>query len=271
MQLPMADIPGDNLAIHPINEEDGYDLMSITSFCSIVPQVYHLKEPFRPQVLTFQGTVDGLAEVVKQVLIEEYRWLETVVETHQTESIIPSWFKYHSNKERNVPSVKAYHSLLPLIYATFHTIASQYHFMNIIMKTIKCLNPGQVAVDVCDLPVYALTKEAQYRNPEKFGPGKYFCLMGGLHIEMCILAIHGELIDGSGLYEILSKSNMSIIGTQNLWTGSHVKTIRYCIEVAASAIYLKLSEVHQGRHQIWNLSNGWKKCLKLVSSTTIGK
>ena len=34
-----------------------------------------------------------------------------------------------------------------------------------------------------------------------------------LHIEMYILTIHGELIDGSGLYEILSKTNMSIMGT----------------------------------------------------------
>ena len=213
MQFPKADIPGDNLAIHPINEKDDHDLTSIPSSYSIVPQVYHGKEPLHPQVLTFQGTVDGLVEVFKQALIEEYRWLETVVENHQNESIIPSWSKYHSNKERNASSVKGYHSLLSLIDAPVHTIASQYHCMNIIMKTIEYLNPGQIAVDVCDQLMHALTKEVQYRNPEKFGPGQYFCLMGDLYIEMCILAIHGELIYGSGLYEILSKSNMSIIET----------------------------------------------------------
>ena len=38
---------------------------------------------------------------------------------------------------------------------------------------------------------------------------------------------------------------MSIIGTQNLLTGSHVKTTRYCIEVATSAIYLKLIDAHR--------------------------
>ena len=42
--------------------------------------------------------------------------------------------------------------------------------------------------------------------------------MGGLHIEMCILAIHGERTDGSGLCKILSKSNIYITGTQNLLT-----------------------------------------------------
>ena len=65
--------------------------------------------------------------------------------------------------------------------------------------SIEHLNPGQIAVDVCDQLMYALTKEVQYRNPEKFGPGQYFCLMGDLYIEMCILAIHGELIYRSGL------------------------------------------------------------------------
>ena len=53
-------------------------------------------------------------------------------------------------------------------------------------------------------PVHALTKEVQHRNPEKFGPGKYFCLMGVLYIEICILVIHGEFINGRGLYKILS-------------------------------------------------------------------
>ena len=68
--------------------------------------------------------------------------------------------------------------------------------------------------------------------------------MGGLHIGMCILAIHSELVDESPVYEILSKSNMSITGTQNLLTSLHVKTTRCCIKVAASSIYLKLIEVH---------------------------
>ena len=163
------------------------------------------------------------------------------IRPQKTESFIPSWSRYYSNKERNVTSVKRYHSFLPLIDAPVHTIASQYHCM----KTIKYLNPGQISVDVCDLPVDALTKEVQYTNPEKFGPGKNFCLKGGLHIEMCILAIHGELIDGSRLYEILSKNNISIIEAQNLLTGSHVKTARYCIEMTGSAIYLKLTEAHR--------------------------
>ena len=161
IQFPKADIPGNNLAIHPINEKDGYNLTSIPSSYTILPQVYYRKETFHSQALTFQGTVDGLAEVFKLALIEEYGWFGTAVDTHQTESIIPSWPKYNSNKEHNVPFVKGYPSLLSLIDAPVHTIASQYHCMNIIMKTIEYFNSSQIVVDVCDLPVHAFAKEVQ--------------------------------------------------------------------------------------------------------------
>ena len=85
--------------------------------------------------------------------------------------------------------------------------------MDIIKRTINNLNPGQTTVDVCDQPVFALTKEIQFRKPDLFGSDKYFSLLGGLHIEHCLLCIHGELIKGSRLYEILATNNLSIICT----------------------------------------------------------
>ena len=48
--------------------------------------------------------------------------------------------------------------LLPLIPKPVHT-ESQNHCMDIIKRTINNLNPGQTTVDVCDHPVFALTKE----------------------------------------------------------------------------------------------------------------
>ena len=68
--------------------------------------------------------------------------------------------------------------------------------MKYIKKTVDLLNPGQTAVDVCDQPVYALTKEIQWRNPEEFGSSSYFSLFGGLHIEKILLVSHGELVKG---------------------------------------------------------------------------
>ena len=68
--------------------------------------------------------------------------------------------------------------------------------------------------------------------------------MGGLHIELCMLSIHGELINGSGLYEVLAQSDMSIVGTQTVLSASHIKQARYCLQVASAAIYSKLREAH---------------------------
>ena len=70
MQFLETDITGDNFLIHPISKEDGYDLTSIPLSYSIVPQVYHRKKPFHSQVLTFQGTADGLAEVFMQASLK---------------------------------------------------------------------------------------------------------------------------------------------------------------------------------------------------------
>ena len=60
-------------------------------------------------------------------------------------------------------------TILPLIREKVHTFATQYHCMNIISKTISVINPNQTPVDTCDQPVYALTKQIQWRYPELFG------------------------------------------------------------------------------------------------------
>ena len=109
--------------------------------------------------------------------------------------------------------------------------------MEIIKHTIAYLNPGQTPVDVRDQPVFALTKEIQRRYPEKFGSGSYFCLFGGFQYEQCMLTIHGKLIKGSGLENILSNIDMSIIGTGALVHANHIKMARYCLQVSLCAVF----------------------------------
>ena len=114
--------------------------------------------------------------------------------------------------------------------------------MEIIKQTIAYLNPGQTAVDVCDQPVFALTKKIQWRYQEKSGSDSYFCLSGGLHFKQCMLTIHGGLIKGSSLENILLDIDMSIIGTGALVHGNHMKQVRYCLQVSLSALFLKLKD-----------------------------
>ena len=168
---------------------------------------------------------------------KDIEWLRKI---GNIENII-SWSKYHSENSANT-TVKEINAILPIIPKPVHALATQYHCMKIIKQTVNYLNPGQTPVDVCDQPVYALTKEIQWRFPEDFGFDSYFCLFGGLHFEQCILTIHRELIKGSGLYKILSNNILSIIGTGALVNANHIKQARYCLQVSLCAIYLKLTE-----------------------------
>ena len=77
------------------------------------------------------------------------------------------------------------------------------------MKWTNILNPRQTPVDVSDQPVFALTKELILQFPETFS--KYFPIFGQLHIEQCLLVIHGQLIKGSELLEILRENQFSMI------------------------------------------------------------
>ena len=48
-------------------------------------------------------------------------------------------------------------------------ILTQYHYMNIIAKTLRIVNPNETLIDVCDQPVYKLTKQIQWQYLDLFG------------------------------------------------------------------------------------------------------
>ena len=97
----------------------------------------------------------------------------------------------------------------------------QVHTINQNIKAISALNPGQMPVDVSDCPVYALTKENQFRFPEHFS--NYFAMFGGLHIEQCLLVTHGQFIEGSGLREILEVCSLATIGVGTVFDFNQIK------------------------------------------------
>ena len=102
--------------------------------------------------------------------------------------------------------------------------------MNLIKTTISNINPGQIPADTCDQPVYALTKEIQWRYPAEFSDDQYFSILGGLHIEQSLLGIHSEIIAGSGLAEILEVNNLSLVGASTAALDvSDIKRSRYIV------------------------------------------
>ena len=126
------------------------------------------------------------------------------------------------------------------------------------LHTIKCtkiINPGQTLVDCSDQPVYALTRELQFRFSKMFQ--NYFPLFGELHIEQSLLVLHGQLIEGSGLMEILNLQKLSTIGLSAVVHINSVKRAAYCIQVTLSTLYIKLNEATALDNLNNACSHGW--------------
>ena len=100
-----------------------------------------------------------------------------------------------------------------------------------IKNTINKVNPQQTPIDVSDQPVYALSKEIQWRFNDQFGRGKYFVMFGALHIEKSLLVIHADIIKGSDLRQILKENELSVIGTDAIVNVNDIKKARYCLQV----------------------------------------
>ena len=67
------------------------------------------------------------------------------------------------------------------------------HCMRVIRKLIQHLNPTKTPVITGCQPVYTLLKQVQWQFPNDFGEEHFFVGMGGLHIEMAMLSLIGNL------------------------------------------------------------------------------
>ena len=168
---------------------------------------------------------------------EEYKWLQ---QFSLSVDHAKSWAQYHVSEDHCVPVCEGTNSLLPLLRDKVNTLDMQCHTMKLNMKVVNALNPDQTPVDVSDCPVYALTKEAQYRFSGEFS--NYFAMFGGLHIEQCLLVIHGQFIQDSGLIEILEICSLATIGIGSVDDVNQIKRARYCLQVASCALYRKLDD-----------------------------
>ena len=128
--------------------------------------------------------------------------------------------------------------ILPILRDKEHTLNTQAHIMKQNIKWTETLNPGQTPVDVNDQTVYALTKILQYLVPDEFA--NYFALFGQLHIEQALLSIHGLLIKGSGLFDILTQNKFSTIGMGSVVDVNNIKRARYAVQVSLCSLFKRL-------------------------------
>ena len=171
---------------------------------------------------------------------DEVAWLKTA----KTTNVWTAWARYHSQRSHHTrkPEISA---IFPLIDAPIPRLDTQYHCMETVEKTTQLLNPDQICVDESDQPVYKLLKELRWGFPDRFDPEKYFCLFGSLHLEKSILLLCGSLIEGSGLDKVMASCGLSIVGTDSLVSGNHIKRARYCIQIATCVMFSLLTSAHE--------------------------
>ena len=116
--------------------------------------------------------------------------------------------------------------------------------MGIIKKTINFTNKSQIPVDASDQPVYAILKEVQLRYPSEFGPEKFICTLGDLHMEHTGLLVHGDFIKGNGLDTLFLHSNLSTDGTSAVVDVNDIKRSWCCLQVSVVVIYTLLKKAH---------------------------
>ena len=130
-------------------------------------------------------------------------------------------------------------TILPLLRGKVSKFNMQAHLMQLNMKWISDLSPGQTSVDVSDQPVYVLTKEPGFRHSETFF-SVFSHLTRTLYIERSLLVIHGQLIEGSELVKIFTENKFSMIGFSAVVVVNNLQRVRNTLQITLCALVTKL-------------------------------
>ena len=152
-----------------------------------------------------------------------------------------SWSAYFASQQVSVPKPPAIIALLPLFRDAAHSPAMVKHGMDIIQQIAVRCNPDQIPVLTVDQPLYAIAKRIQWKWPEKYGERRYVVMMGGLHIEMALLKVIGDWLDGSGWTYMMTSANVTTEGrAASLQKGSHTSRGQWAHQITAAALFILL-------------------------------
>ena len=142
-----------------------------------------------------------------------------------------------------MPKSPAIIALLPMFRDTAHSPAMVKQGMDIIAQTTGHVNSGQIPVLTADQPLYAIAKKNfRWTWPEKYGETQYNLMVGGLHIEMAMLSVIGEWLDGSGWTCAMTVANVTTEGRAiGLQRGLHISKHQWAHQVTAAALFQLLN------------------------------
>ena len=242
-QNPSAENPG--VKHEPPQPQVGSKVKKVPelpeSYTNVKP-AYISKNP-NPPVKQGQSLPDPNS--FKSHLEEEFTWLEKVLHTNEVNDTANiTWAAHHASQPRSPPFEVAIMSLLPLLRDQAHSVATIKHAMDKIQEAVRFLNPGQTPVMAADQPLFALSKQIQWKWPE-YGEDKFVIMFGGLHIEMAGLRSLGVLLQDSGWTSALAEGGVASTGTADSFLGvfSVTKT-RQAHQVTACSLYQLMKEAY---------------------------
>ena len=141
-----------------------------------------------------------------------------------------TWAAYHASTkiEKDQPALTA---LLRLFYEKAATPAMVKHGMIVLKQIVTFLNPDQIPIIAVDQPLFVLSKMFQWKWPSSHGEQAYIVMQGGLHVEMALWNVLGDLLDGSRWITALSEAEAGSSGVADSFLkAAHLTRTRYGLQ-----------------------------------------
>ena len=133
---------------------------------------------------------------------EEEQWVQHASSTldlydDDSDELI-AWSAHHASKQPCPSNAKAVTAMMPLLTEKSAEPAMVKHGLDVVRNAVDMLNPGQIPVISVDQPIYAIAKSIQWKWPDLYGESVDVIMLSGLHIEMALWRMLGDLLVNSG-------------------------------------------------------------------------
>ena len=91
------------------------------------------------------------------------------------------------------------------------------HSMNIVKKTVRVVNQGQVPIITVGQRLYAIAKHIQWSWPTNHGEDYFVVMFGGIHIEMASFKTLENLLEDSVWTNALVQAGIATPGRADLF------------------------------------------------------
>lgn len=233
LQFPTADNPGESRPPIRIPPENTVTPPLPDSY-SIVPDVVCNVQDIKVPGIAIPDTVSYL-EIARR---QEIKWLQQSIELLSKDTLGRgehiAWAAYHASDQPNPTDPSGISALLPLFFEKAATISMIKHGMTIVKRETERLNSGQIPVLAADQPLFTLCKYVQWTWPETYGETSYVIMFGGLHLEMALWNVLGDLLKNSGWTTALTEAEVASAGTADSFLRvAHLTRTRHAHQVTA--------------------------------------